>query len=400
MAFENPFLQPSAVRQSALKYLFSDEPASESVMSNAGSSPSFVDTFTSPSNSANTINAIAANVLANGGEYNADQGLDASKPVDPFTTAIAFSKYGSAIKGAASLFGLGSFFNVAQQQNANDIITEMEKWGGEGADKSNVGLSILGAGLSFLGVPLAGFISGKSKDAVAAVNGLASQFETPEAMKGYFTAADEQATLSKENFDGNGFLGSMAGNLAKEGDINDFGQKVYDLKSEIDKGIASGKDLGQVQASLLNTYITPDTKLSYAIPSAVSSPALPTPTELGKLETPEVAPVVDYNPPEPIFDLGSTTPTSIIGDLFPEYPTGGMLTSPVVGAPISTDVPTPTPLPPAGGMFDTPEPAPVIDYNPPTPTFDWGGDSGSSGGDGGFSSSSDGGWGSSNTGEW
>jgi hypothetical protein len=391
MAFENPFLQPSAVRQSALKYLFSDEPASESVMSSAGSSPSFVDTFTSPSNSFNTINAIAANVLANGGEYNADQGIDASKPVDPFATAIAFSKYGSAIKGAASIFGLGGFFNVAQQQNANDIITEMEKWGGEGADKSNVGLSILGAGLSFLNVPLAGFISGESKDAVAAVKGLASQFETPEAMKGYFTAADEQATLSRENFDGNGFLGSMAGNLAKEGDINDFGQKVFDLQSEIDKGISSGQDLGQVQASLLDKYITPDTKLSYAIPTAVSSPALPTPTDLGKLETPEVAPVVDYNPPEPIFDLGSTTPatsfqpanadgsfvnpeidtpTSIIGDLFPEYPTGGMLTSPVVGGPISTTVPTPSPLPPAGGMFDTPEPAPVIEYNPPEPIFD------------------------------
>ena len=426
MAFENPFLKPSATRQAALKYLFSDEPASESVMSNTGSSSSFADTFTSPSSSSNTINAIAANVLANGGEYNADQGIDASKPVDPFTTAIAFAKYGSAIKGAASLFNLGSFFNVAQQQNANDIITEMEKWGGEGADKSNVGLSILGAGLSFLGVPLAGFISGESKDAVAAVKGLASQFETPEAMKGYFTAADEQATLSRENFDGNGFLGSMAGNLAKEGDINDFGQKVYDLQSEIDKGISSGKDLGQVQASLLDKYITPDTKLSYAIPTAVSSPALPTPTDLGKLETPEVAPVVDYNPPEPIFDVGSTTPatsfqpanpdgsfvnpalntpTSIIGDLFPEY--GGMLTSPVVGAPISTDVPTPTPLPSAGGMFDTPEPAPTIDYNPPTPTFDWGGSSESSGGGGdsgggggGYSSSSDGGWGSSNTGEW
>jgi hypothetical protein len=602
--------------------LFSDEPASESVMSSAGSSPSFVDTFTSPSSSSNTINAIAANVLANGGEYNADQGIDASKPVDPFATAIAFSKYGSAIKGAASLFGLGSFFNVAQQQNANDIITEMEKWGGEGADKSNVGLSILGAGLSFLGLPLAGFISGESKDAVAAVKGLASQFETPEAMKGYFTAADEQATLSRENFDGNGFLGSMAGNLAKEGDINAFGQKVYDLKSEIDKGISSGKDLGQVQASLLDKYITPDTKLSYAIPTAVYSPALATATELGKLQesnksleqaladmqtgvagqintqgeqfqtlldqykelgmtqneaiqqtindlktdvsgvksdvtsqintqgeqfqtllnqykelgmtqnealqqtindlktdvsgvksdvaslnfatpddivnalaelnyttpedidaalanlnftTPEDVinqlaesglattddianaiaelniptvddivsaiptpvtetplqpttdlppaggsiddfggtgsdvtidhgdvggvgssvdttpslPSVEYNPPEPIFDLGSTTPatsfqpanpdgsfvnpalntpTSIIGDLFPEY--GGMLTSPVVGAPISTEVPTPTLLPSAGGMFDTPEPAPVIEYNPPEPVFD------------------------------
>jgi hypothetical protein len=239
--------------------------------------------------------------------------------------------------------------------------------------------------------PLAGFISGESKDAVAAVKGLASQFETPEAMKGYFTAADEQATLSRENSDGNGFLGSMAGNLAKEGDINAFGQKVYDLQSEIDKGISSGQDLGQVQASLLDKYITPDTKLSYAIPTAVSSPALPTPTDLGKLETPEVAPVVDYNPPEPIFDLGSTTPatsfqpanadgsfvnpeintpTSIIGDLFPEYPTGGMLTSPVVGAPISTEVPTPTPLPSAGGMFNTPEPAPVVEYNPPEPIFD------------------------------
>jgi chemotaxis protein histidine kinase CheA len=72
MAFENPFLQPSAVRKSALQYLWSDEPENAIQASPAPSSSFIADLFgvgeSSPSTGQATPAAPAAPTSSEGGE--------------------------------------------------------------------------------------------------------------------------------------------------------------------------------------------------------------------------------------------------------------------------------------------------------------------------------------------
>ena len=76
MAFENPFLQPSAVRKSALRYLWSDSPESESAPQQQGASFSLVDNVFGLTESTNTAGNVAGNIANNGGEYNPDDNTD------------------------------------------------------------------------------------------------------------------------------------------------------------------------------------------------------------------------------------------------------------------------------------------------------------------------------------
>ena len=73
MAFENPFLKPSATRQSALRYLFSDSPDSTSE-SSSNNSYSIVDNAMGVSNAKAEFEAFVLNAGGEGGEGGENSG--------------------------------------------------------------------------------------------------------------------------------------------------------------------------------------------------------------------------------------------------------------------------------------------------------------------------------------
>ena len=380
MAFENPFLKPSPTRQAALKYLFSDEPRTPATNVYQGSSSaSVVDNAFSLSDSADKISAIAANIFQNGGEYNADQGLDLAN-YDPVAALNGLSKYGDSVKGAAKFLGLGGFANIgisfAEQKAANDIDTMLQALQGDTSGQSNLTLSTIGAVAGVLGIPFVGAGLGANKDSVANAKGLASNFDNVEQLSGYIKGTDPAI----QNIVGDMFTDWSTITPAQ------YGTVAQTVSSYVQDQVAAGKSLQEAQRDAANKF-TP----------VASAPAGLNPDEV-------VTPPGSYDEIPGLLTGG--------GDSTPTAPSAGSYWTDAAGNPIQSGdggyvysgSATPADIAAgSGGVPATapaPAPAPVVDYNPPTPTFDWGGssDSGSSGG--GYSSSSDGGWGSSDTGEW
>ena len=203
MAFENPFLRQSSVRQSALDYLFSDEPEGDSVQAPTPSN-SFADTpvvdqaFGVSENNA-TIGSIAANIAANEGSYNAEVGTSIA-PMGAVETMNTFSKYGSVIKGVAQQMGIPSgFIGLAQQSVANTIDAQMATMGGVTSGQNNLGLTGMGVAAGMLGGPL-GMLAGlglgalgKNSDTMANTAAFAGNFTTQAQMDGYISAASNPA---------------------------------------------------------------------------------------------------------------------------------------------------------------------------------------------------------------
>lgn len=389
MAFENPFLKPSAVRKSALQYLFSDEPRTPSTNVYQGSSSaSIVDNVFDLSSSSDKISAIAANVFQNGGEYNPEQGLDLAN-YDPVAALNGLSQYGSIVKGAASFLGLGSLVGIgmsfAEQKAANDLDTMLQSLGGQTSGQSNLTLSTIGAIGGVMGIPFVNAGLGANKDSVANAKGLASNFQTVDQLAGYISGTDPtiQAIVGDMFTDWSTITPAQYGTVAQT------------VSSYVQDQVAAGKSLQEAQRDAANKF-TP----------VASAPAGLNPDEV-------VTPPGSYDEiPGLLTGGGDSTPTApSVGSYWTDAAgnpiqsgSGGYVYSgsatPADIAAGSGGVPATAPAP-----ATAPETAPVVDYNPPTPTFDWssGGssDSGSSGGgSGGYSSSSDGGWGSSDTGEW
>ena len=384
MAFENPFIKPSATRQSALRYLWSDEPTGDTAQQAMSTTGSVVDNAFSISDTAEKIGAIAANVAQNGGEYNADQGIDLAN-YDPVAALNGLSKYGDAVKGAAKFLGLGGIANIgisfAEQKAANDIDTMLQSLQGDTSGQSNLTLSTIGAIVGVLGIPFVGADLGANKDSVTNAKGLASNFDNVEQLSGYIKGTDPAI----QNIVGDMFTDWSTITPAQ------YGTVAQTVSSYVQDQVAAGKSLVEAQRAAANQF-TP----------VASAPAGNNPDEV-------VTPPGSYDEIPGLLTGG--------GDSTPTAPSAGSIWTDAAGNPIRsgsggyvyTGSATPADIAAGSGGVPAPapapEPAPVVTYNPPTPTFDWnsGGssDSGSSGGGGGgYSSSSDGGWGSSNTGEW
>ena len=383
MAFENPFLKPSAVRKSALQYLFSDEPTTTSNTYQGSSSASVVDNAFDLSGSADKISAIAANIAQNGGEYNPDQPLDLAN-YDPVAALNGLGKYGDAVKMAAKALGLGGIAGIgisfAEQKAANDIDTMLQALQGETSGQSNLTLSTIGAVAGVLGIPFVGAGLGANKDSVANAKGLASNFDNVEQLSGYIKGTDPAI----QNIVGDMFTDWSTITPAQ------YGTVAQTVSSYVQDQVAAGKSLQEAQRAAANQF----NPVAFA-------PAGNNPDEVVTLPG-------SYDEIPGLLTGG--------GDSTPTAPSAGSIWTSADGTPIQsgsggyvyTGSATPADIAAGSGGVPAPapapEPAPVVDYNPPTPTFDWssGGssDSGSSGGGGGYSSSSDGGWGSSDTGEW
>ena len=385
MAFENPFLQPSAVRKSALKYLWSDEPAASDTYQTS-SSASIVDNVFDLSGSTEKIAAIAANIAQNGGEYNPEQGVDLTN-YDPVAALNGLSKYGDVVKGAAKFLGLGGIAGIgisfAEQKAANDIDTMLQSLQGDTSGQSNLTLSTICAVAGVLGIPFVGAGLGANKDSVANAKGLASNFDNVEQLSGYIKGTDPAI----QNIVGDMFTDWSTITPAQ------YGTVAQTVSSYVQDQVAAGKSLEEAQRAAANQF-TP-------VPSA---PAGLNPDEV-------VTPPGSYDEIPGLLTGG--------GDSTPTAPSAGSIWTSADGTPIQsgsggyvyTGSATPADIAAGSGGVPAPapapEPAPVVDYNPPTPTFDWsysydsaggGGGGGysdgySSSGGGGYSSSADGSYG-------
>lgn len=367
MAFENPFLKPSAVRKSALEYLFSDSPDTMTTSSGfqPSSSASIVDNVFDISSSADKISAIAANVFQNGGEFNAEQGFDVAN-YDPVAALNGLSQYGSIVKGAAKFLGLGSLVGMgisfAEQKAANDIDTMLQALQGETSGQSNLTLSTIGAIGGVLGIPFVNAGLGANKDSVSNAKGLASNFQTVDQLAGYISGTDPA-------------IEAIVGNMFDDWSTitpAQYGTVAQEVSSYVQNQVASGKSLQEAQREAAN-YYTP----------VASAPAGNNPDEI-------------VTPPGSYDEITGLLTGS--GDSTPTAPSSGSYWTDAAGNPIQSGSGgyvysgSATEADKAAGAANPPsapatESIPTIDYNPPTPTFDWGGssggDSGSSGGGGG-----------------
>jgi hypothetical protein len=192
MAFENPFLQPSAVRKSALQYLWSDSPESESAPQQQGTSFSLIDNVFGPTESTNTAGNVVGNIANNGGEYNPDDNSDygAWAKANPIEAAKALQENKGLIKGILSAMGIpmaGSMIAAAEQNAANNVLGLVSgfvsQYGGEVVEEGSLLTAAGKAALPF------GIGKLMSSDSVEASNALVDAFGTTDAMSGYFGAA-------------------------------------------------------------------------------------------------------------------------------------------------------------------------------------------------------------------
>jgi len=249
MAFENPFLKPSATRQSALKYLFSDEPDTMTTSSGfqPSSSASIVDNVFDISGSTDEISAIAANIFQNGGEFNAEQGFDVAN-YDPVAALNGLSQYGSIVKGALSFLGLGDLVGVgmslAEQHAANNIDTMLQSLQGDTSGQSNLTLSTIGGIAGIVGVPFVGAGLGANKDSVANAKGLASNFQTVDQLAGYISGTDPA-------------IQTIVGNMFEDWSTitpAQFGTVAQEVSSYVQNQVAGGKSLQEAQREAANFY--------------------------------------------------------------------------------------------------------------------------------------------------
>ena len=192
MAFENPFLQPSAVRKSALQYLWSDSPESESVPQQQSTSFSIVDSVFGLTESTDTAGNVAGNIANNGGSYNPDDNSDynAWAKANPIEAVKALQENKGLIKGILSAMGIpmaGSIIAAAEQNAANNVLGLVSgfvsQYGGEVVEEGSLLTAAGKAALPF------GIGKLMSSDSVEASNALVNAFGTTDAMSGYFGAA-------------------------------------------------------------------------------------------------------------------------------------------------------------------------------------------------------------------
>ena len=283
MAFENPFLRQSSVRNSALDYLFSDEPEGDSVQAptpsnNFADTPAVDQAFGLSENNA-TIGSIAANIAANEGSYNAEVGTSIA-PMGAVETMNAFSTYGPAINSIAKQMGIPSgFIGLAHQSAANTIDAQMATMGGVTSGQNNLGLTGMGVAAGMMGGPL-GMLAGlglgalgKNSDTMANTAAFAGNFTTQAQMDGYISAATNpamQATIASMITDPTTITPAQYGTLASYV----ASQDTINSQNTISDNALAAQAQAQAQAqaavtSPVDMSFSPSTPIA---PMAVTSP--------------------------------------------------------------------------------------------------------------------------------
>jgi hypothetical protein len=181
MAFENPFLQPSAVRKSALQYLWSDAPESEIQVTPALSSSFIADLFGVGEASPSTGQATpAAPTLSEGGENSSGIAVAEATPYGGLfggLPSLAVSAINMGVPGFGAMYGAASGYGG--QVSANNLGTAMDAWGGD----PNV------SGSPALAALMGAF--GSTPEGLENAQAFAGNFSNEANMAGYIAAATD-----------------------------------------------------------------------------------------------------------------------------------------------------------------------------------------------------------------
>ena len=334
MAFENPLLKPSNTRQAALKYLWSDEPAGDTVMQQTGSV--VADAFDVGNLTTDAV-AKAINISNNGGEYNPNDTTDYSLEAiqNPGDAWRAFDKYGSkaiSLLGALGLPFAGSIKAYAQQELANNygnmIGAYVEPFGGQLPDERNPLLAGALAAIPIIGGQF-------EADNVESLRALRDQFSNDVNTRGYFAGGVDPG------------VGKIVAGTVKDYNTlspDAYGEKANQVQDKIYEYVTKGYELGDAE-----NLAAMDFGVNYQVP-AVATPVAETP-----LATPtEIAPMF---PPSFTRDesggLIYADPSAVGPQLPNEYVPGLFTSTPVeepVLPPTTSESPTSTPTSaPTGG---------------------------------------------------
>jgi hypothetical protein len=185
MAFENPLLRPSATRQAALQYLWSDEPESAIQASPAPSSSSSIANFfgvgeASPSTGQATPAAPAAPTSSEGGDSSSGIPVAEATPYGGLfggLPGLAVSAIGMGIPGFKAMYGAASGYGG--QVSANNLGTAMDAWGGDPNVSGSPALAALGGAFGY------------TPEGLENAKAFAGNFSNEANMAGYIAAATD-----------------------------------------------------------------------------------------------------------------------------------------------------------------------------------------------------------------
>lgn len=322
MAFENPFIKPSATRKSALQYLWSDEPTGETqqAMSTTGS---VVDSAFNVSGLKNQAITNALNIANNGGEYNPNDTTDYSLEAiqNPGDAWRAFDKYGSKAIGLLGALGLpftGSIKAAAEQEFANNygkmIGAYVEPFGGQLPDDRNPMVAGALAAIPFIGGQF-------EADNVESLRALRDQFSNDVNTRGYFAGGVDE-----------GVGKIVAGTLKDYNTLSPdaYGEKANQVQDKIYEYVAQGYPLADAE-----NLAAMDFGVNYQVP-AVATPVAEQP-----LATP--TPIEPNFPPSFTRDENGGliyADPNAVGPQLPNEYIPGLFTS----TPVETPAPAPTPI--------------------------------------------------------
>lgn len=309
MAFENPFLKPSSVRESALAYLWSDSPQDMPMESG-----SVVNDVFKVSDSVPIAQNVLGNIVANSGEYNPDDSTDYSSYTqnNPVEAWKAYDQYGTKVLSQLGRMGvpftsaIGSALEQSFANNYNDLIGNLvNQYGGETMGKTSPGMAAL-ARLGVSTIPIVGnFIDTKSED-FKTMKSLRDQFGTTDATTGYFSAALDP-TISQI---AQGMFEDPTSVTPAQ-----FGTVGSEIQNKIYNNVASGMDLNAAQAAAIDYFNPPA-----AVTVPVATPALPTPTPLNPIGS---GLLTESNVPESVINEANQSADpigSLINQLSPPPP--------------------------------------------------------------------------------
>jgi hypothetical protein len=186
MAFENPLLRPSATRQAALQYLWSDEPESAIQASPApsSSSSSIANFFgvgeASPSTGQATPAAPAAPTSSEGGDSSSGIPVAEATPYGGLfggLPGLAVSAINMGIPGFGAMYGAASGYGG--QVSANNLGTAMDAWGGDPNVSGSPALAALGGAFGY------------TPEGLENAKAFAGNFSNEANMAGYIAAATD-----------------------------------------------------------------------------------------------------------------------------------------------------------------------------------------------------------------
>jgi trimeric autotransporter adhesin len=241
MAFENPLLRPSATRQAALQYLWSDEPESAIQASPAPSSSSSIGNFfgvgeASPSTGQATPAAPAAPTSSGGGENSSGIAVAEATPYGGLfggLPGLAVSAINMGVPGFGAMYGAASGYG--SQVSANNLGTAMAAWGGDPNVSGSPALAALGGAFGY------------TPEGLENAQAFAGNFSNEANMSGYIAAADSSTPIGSLT---QAIAATQLGQTNAEMTTDQYGKLGLDTVNAVNTSMASGKSLSQAMTDV------------------------------------------------------------------------------------------------------------------------------------------------------